>query len=269
MSEAVPAIPEREEGSLLARLGFLVLTLCHHTGGVVLLLREDLALLLRLRVDAAETLRHLERFAVRSLLVVIGGSAIVGGVVAMQGLGYVARYHATDAFGWAAGVSSFREVAPMLLGLVVASRVGARNTAELSTLVARERLDALTALGLDPRRVVVAPRLFAISISAVLLFPIATTTVLASAFLIAWGVGDQRLAASWSSVIDYMPAGVVLEGLLRMAAFGALIAVASCWFGTRGGHDARAVGRNVYGQSVASFTGIVVINLYLTFLGGA
>lgn len=265
----VPELSPADRRSPIARLGLFVLVVCHHTGGVTLLLWETLARLARLRVDLAETVRHLERFGVRALPIVLAGSVIVGGVVGMQGLGYVERYHATDVFGWAAAVSSYREVAPMLLGLIVASRIGARNTAELATMVARDRVDSIRALGLDPRRVLLLPRLVAITISALVLYPIATTTVLLSAFLTAAAVGGQRLQASWSSVVEYMPATVVLEGLLRLTAFGLLIAVASCWFGTLGGRDARAIGRNVYAQSVASFTGIVVVNLYLTFLGGA
>lgn len=267
--EGPPTAHPEEEGSLPARVGERALSICHDVGGQFLVSMRAVARLLRLRVDAAEVLRHTDRFAVASLPLVLVGAIIIGGVVAMQGLGYIARYNATDVYGWASGVSAFREVGPMLLGLTLASRLGAKNTAELASMMARERIDALTALGLDEERVVIAPRFFAIVLSAALLYPVATTTVLLASYVLAWAIGDQLLAASWSSLIEYMPWTVVLEGFLRLIAFGAVIAVSSCWFGTRGGRDARAIGRAVYAQSVASLTGVVVLNLYLTFLGGA
>lgn len=267
--EGIPKPHPEEAATLPARVGLAVLSVCHDVGGQLLVVGRATRLLARLRVDGRETLRQIERFAIGSLGLVFAGSIIVGGVVAMQGLGYVARYNATDVYGWASGVSSFREVAPLLLGLTLASRLGAKNTAELASMVARERLDALTALGLDNERVVIAPRMWAIVISAALLYPIATTTVLLSSYSLAWAIGDQNISASFSSLVEYMHWTVPLEGLARLTAFGALIAVSSCWFGTRGGKDARAIGRAVYAQSVASLTGVVVLNLYLTFLGGA
>jgi phospholipid/cholesterol/gamma-HCH transport system permease protein len=264
-----PLLDAEHASSLIARLGHAFMVLCHDFGGTLLLALSSLRLLLKGRVDGRETLRHTERFALRPLPLVLGGSIIVGGVVAMQGLGYISRYNATDVYGWASGVSSFREVAPMLLGLTLASRVGAKNTAELASMVAKERLDALSALGLDVVQVVIAPRAIAITLAAVLLYPLATTTVLLSSFLLARAIGDQHLFASWASLVEYMPASVVLEGFARMTAFGALIGTTTVYFGTRGGRDARAIGRAVYAASVASVAGIVGLNLYLTFLGGA
>lgn len=255
--------------AVLIRVGRATLALCADVGAMALALRASFSLLLVGRVDGRELARHLRRFAVAPLPLVLGASAVMGGVVAMQGLGYIRRYNASEVFGWAAGMSSFRDVGPLLLGFMLASRLGAKNTAELASMVARERLDALSALGLDVGRVVYAPRFFAVAIAGVLLYPLAATTVLLSSFLLAWIVGDQRFAVSWHSMLEYMDAGIVLEGLARMVAFSALIGLSSCHFGARAGPDARAIGRAVFASSVASMGGIVVVNLYLSFVGGA
>ncbi|MFZ9888602.1 MAG: MlaE family ABC transporter permease [Myxococcota bacterium] len=250
-------------------VGVLVLAVLHDVGGQLLTARAALACLLRGRIDGRETLRHVDRFGVGSLPLVLGGSVVVGGIVAMQGLGYISRYNATDVFGWASAVSAFREVGPLLLGLTLAARLGAKNTAELASMQARERLDAVKALGLDVTEVVVAPRLCAIVLSTVLVYPLCTITVLWTAFGLAAAVGDQRWSASVSSLLTYVPWTTPLQGLFRLACFGVLIAVSSSWFGTRGGRDARAIGQAVYAQSVASLSGVVVLNLTLTLLGGA
>lgn len=266
--EEPPALSKADGRSPLARLGQGAIVPAHHTGGLLFFAPRALGMLLFLRADLAETIRHTARFGLRSLPLVLTGAVLVGGVVGMQGLGYVRRYNATEVFGWAAGLSSFREVAPLLLSLLLAARVGAKNTAELASMRARERLDALVALGLDPERVVLGPRVWAITLSAGILFPLATTTVLASAFLLAWALGDQRLSVSVYSMMEYLPHTAVLQGLARLVVFGFLIAVASTYFGALApsGRDARSVGRAVYASSVTSMTAIVIVNLSVSFL---
>jgi ABC-type transporter Mla maintaining outer membrane lipid asymmetry permease subunit MlaE len=114
----------------------------------------------------------------------------------------------------------------------------------------------------------VLPRLIAIALAGVVLYPLATTAVLLSSFAIASAAGDQRFAISVWSMIEYMDAGIVLQGLLRLAVFSTWIGVASCWFGRLPGVDARAVGGAVFAASVTSLGGIVVLNLALSFVQG-
>lgn len=263
-AEAPPALGDG--AGPVARLGHATMLLCHDVGGLVVLAMAVARGVFLLRIDRRELVRQLDRFCLQVMPLMLGGSVIVGGVVAMQGLGYIDRYNATEVYGWAAALSSYREVGPLLLGMVLASRVGAKNTAELATMLARERLDALVALGLDPHRVVVAPRAVAIGLSAAILFPLASTTIFLSSVLIAAVVGDQLLAVSWYSMVEYTHASEVLEGFLRMSLFGGLIGVCSSAYGLRSGRDARAIGRSVYASSVASMSSLVVVNLYLSFL---
>jgi phospholipid/cholesterol/gamma-HCH transport system permease protein len=253
---------------VVPRVGRATIAVCTEVGAMTLLVAAAVGAVLRGRVDARELVRHLHRFAVEPLLLVLGGAVITGGVVAMQGLDYVRRYNAGEVLGWAAGLSSFRDVGPLLLGFTLSARLGARNTAELSTMVARERLDALRALGLDPREVVVLPRLIAVSLAGVVLYPIGTTTVLLTSFGVAQLVGDQRFSTSWWSFVEYVQPGSILQGLLRLVAFSTLIGVTSCHFGAQPGSDAASIGRAVFASSVASMGGIVVVNLYLSFAQG-
>jgi phospholipid/cholesterol/gamma-HCH transport system permease protein len=254
-------------------IGALALRLIGDVGALALLFGHSCMLLVRGRVDGREWVRHLSRFLFGSLAIVMSGSVVVGGVVAMQGLNYVSRYSAREVFGWAVGLSSFRDVAPLLLGFTIAARLGTKNAAELATLSARERIDAIEALGLDADETVVAPRLWAIAAASAVLYPFATTTVLLSSFLVAWGVGDQPLPVSWWSLTTYMHASIALQGMERLVAFGVLVGTVSCHFGQAlrapgAPRDARAIGRAVFSSSVASMCGIVVLNLYLSFIGG-
>ena len=71
----------------VARLGHATLVLCHDVGGLVLLALSVARKLLTLQVDRRELIRQLDRFCLQVMPLMIGGSVIVGGVVAMQGIG--------------------------------------------------------------------------------------------------------------------------------------------------------------------------------------
>ena len=68
--------------------------------------------LVRGRVDLREFLRHWYRFTYGVFPIALIASIGVGGIVALQGLEYVDRYNASDVFGWAAGISSYRHCPP-------------------------------------------------------------------------------------------------------------------------------------------------------------
>jgi phospholipid/cholesterol/gamma-HCH transport system permease protein len=256
--------------SVLFSFGKRSLALFHDIGGLFFMALDFALMSLSLSVDRRETLRHFHRFCFGSLPVIFGGSLIVGGVVAMQGLGYLSRYNATEVFGWAAGLSAYREVGPLLLGMTIAARLGAKNTAELITMRSRERLDSLTALGLNVEQTVYAPRFWGIVLSTFVLFPICAFVILMTSFVLAYWIGDQNVFVSWYSFTTYIRPSQILQGFLRMTLFGAWVGLCSCYFSChRPDRDARAIGQSVFASSVASMTGVVTINLYLSFLAGA
>lgn len=258
--------------AVLVALGELVQRRAGEIGALILSGRRALAAGGRLRIDATETLRQTDRMFFDALPLVAVAAVAVGGVVAMQGLNYIVRYSASEVFGWAAALSAYRDVGPLLLGCGLAARIGARNTAELAVMAARERLDAVRALGIDPEPTVVWPRLVATVLCSVLYWAPACTLVLGVAFLVASLIGDQRLAASVWSVASYVDAGTLLNGLLRMVVFGVIVGLSSCHAGVSveasEDRSAGAIGRAVYSGSVLSLAGVVLANAVLSLLGG-
>jgi phospholipid/cholesterol/gamma-HCH transport system permease protein len=225
------------------------------------------------RFDRRETLRLVD-VGLRDVAVTVAiGAIVIGGIVGLQGLGYLTRYAATDVFGWAAAMSAFRDVGPTLLAFALAARLGTRNAAETAVLAARERLDAICALGLDPARLVTTPRVLALLIVSLALYPPAALIMLIVAFLFAAVLGGQSVVISAWSVVEYVDVGILLEGLLRMSLFGVTIGLAtthaglSLWLAEQRG--AGDVGAAVYGGSVVSACGIVVVNLVASLLGSA
>lgn len=242
------------------------------TGALVLRAWHVLRAVVTGRLDVRETLRLVDEALIDAALTAFLGSILIGGIVGLQGLGYLTRYFATEVFGWAAAVSGFRDVGPLLLAFALAARVGTKNTAQVATLAARERVDALCALGLDPHVVVTTPRTVAVVVAAVIMYPLSAFVIIAVAFVFAAVLGGQSIAVSAWSVVSYVHATVLWEGLLRLALFSTLIGLCTTHAGLslwqRGDASAAAIGGAVYRGSVLSLTGVVVVNLAASWFGG-
>jgi phospholipid/cholesterol/gamma-HCH transport system permease protein len=258
---------------VVSAVGHATLSAVETFGSVCMRAFALIAAVVRRTVDSRELARQTMRLLVDAIPLALVASLVVGGVVAMQGLGYLKRYNATLVYGWAAGVSAFRDVGPMLLGFCLSARTGSKNAAELASMAARERLDAVRALGLDVERTVILPRLGATVLVALLLYLPMCAIVLGTAFVVAFSLGGQNVMVSVWAFVDYVKPTVILEGALRMLAFGAAIGLASCHAGSavqlRADASARSIGEAVFASSVLSVSGVVVINLILSVLGGA
>jgi phospholipid/cholesterol/gamma-HCH transport system permease protein len=242
------------------------------TGALVLRAGRVLRAVVTGRCDARETLRLVDEALVDAAPTALVGSVLIGGIVGLQGLGYLTRYFATEVFGWAAAISAFRDVGPLLLAFALAARVGTKNAAQVATLAARERIDALCALGLDPHVVITAPRTVAVVFAALFMYPLSALVIVLVAFAFAAVLGGQSIAISAWSVASYVHATVLWEGLLRLVLFATSIGLCTTHAGLslwqRGDASAAAVGAAVYRGSVLSLTGIVIVNLFASWLGG-
>ena len=94
----------------------------------VLLVRVLLALVPP-RLDGRELWRNLYKMGVQSVPIVMLTAVFAGGIMVIQAAMYVRRFNAYSMVGWGAGYSTFREVGPILIGLMFSGRVGSNNAA--------------------------------------------------------------------------------------------------------------------------------------------
>ena len=249
---------------MTAPLSRLLTPIGKHTLNVLGFTAFAISELLLGRVDAREFLRHWYRFTYGVFPIALIASIGVGGIVALQGLEYVSRYNASDVFGWAAGISSYRDIAPLLLGLVIANAVGARNTAELLAWRAQAGEVSFKAIGIHTFRIIEGPRLYAIIMTAILLFPIVVLATLSSAILFAGILGHQNLFVSFYSIYHYVPLFVLGEGFIRLSCFGFLIGIFSIYFARTQHFDPLSVGQGVGRAAAISTLLITILNFILT-----
>jgi len=128
-----------------------------------------------------ETVRQMDLIGVGSLPIVLLTGFFTGGVLILQTYPTLEYYSLQDQAGKSVATSIIRELGPVLSALMVSGRIGSAISAELGSMVVSQQIDAMRALGTDPNRKLVAPRIVA------LIFMLPLLTVAADIFGIIGG----------------------------------------------------------------------------------
>ncbi|MEO1174542.1 MAG: ABC transporter permease [Myxococcota bacterium] len=179
-------------------LGRGAVELAGHVGGIALVFARTAARLPH-RFDGREFLRSLHNFGNGSLPVVAATAAFTGVIMVLQGALYVQRFGVYDLVGWFTGFATFREIGPVLIGLMFSGRVGANNTSELATMRVNEQLTALEIMAIDVYELLVAPRFVAMMLSMAVLVVLGDGFAVASGALAARILLDLDFLAFWRS----------------------------------------------------------------------
>ena len=136
-------------------------------------------------VSLRETSRHIIVIGVQSLPIVLITAVFTGMVLAIQTAYGLQRFGAKNYVGNLVGLALARELGPVLTAVMVCGRVGAGIAAEISSMMVTEQVDAIRALGGDPIRRLVSPRIVAGMISLPLLTGLAVVVGIAGGMAIA------------------------------------------------------------------------------------
>ena len=266
-----PAVSEASRpGSpgVVAEIGASALRVAQEIGGIVVLAAQVARALVPPRIDGRELWKSLYKMGNRSVPIVVLTALFAGGLMTLQAGPFVKKFGATSLAGWGAGYAVLREIGPILIALMFSGRVGANNTAELATMTVTEQLDGLRALAIDPLRFLVVPRVVAMLIALVALTVIGDVVALLGAA----AVGRAMLGIEWSTMFhsfaDNLRPYDLMHGIYKSIAFGAAIAVSSCYFGVTVRGGAVGVGRAVNAAVVAAAVSIMLLDFFLTYLTG-
>lgn len=212
------------------------------------------------------TIYQMESLGVRSLGIASVTSVFVGMVMAVQFAFGLQKFGGMEYTGRIIGLSFSRELAPTLTAVIVGGRIGAGIAAEVGSMAVTEQIDAIRALGADPVKKLVVPRLLAAIVVMPVLGAVALVLGFGGAMMITaaqFGIPPGFfLRTSLGSVTfaDY------ISGMYKCPFFGAIIALTGCHFGltTRGGTEGvgQATTRTVVVISIA----ILIADFFLTKL---
>ncbi len=253
---------------IFAGVGASAITVAQEVGGIGLLAADVVRALAPPRIEGRELWKHLYRMGNRSVPIVVLTALFAGGLMTLQAGPFVTKFGATALAGWAAGYAVLREIGPILIALMFSGRVGANNTAELSTMTVTEQIDGLRALAIDPVRFLVVPRVIAMMTMLVALTVIGDLVALAGAAVVARVMLDIEWSTMYHSFADNLRPFDFLHGVFKAIAFGTAIALSSCYFGVTVRGGAVGVGRAVNNAVVASAISIMLLDFFLTYLTG-
>lgn len=240
---------ERVDGLIDRLRSFL-----EHVGKVTLLTRDALVALVTTRFQWKAFVYQMEQLGVKSLSIGAATAIFVGIVMAIQFAFSLERFGAKDSVGRIVGLSEARELAPALTSLVVGTRIAAGMTAEIGAMNVTEQIDAIRALGADPVRKLVVPRVLA----GILIMPMLACFALVlgtlSAMLVCNVSFGIQMPFFLTSAIDSVGMRDFLSGLGKTPFFGFLVAILGCHFGfqTRGGTE---------GVGTSTTTSVVVVSI--------
>ncbi len=213
-----------------------------------------------------DILTQMDIVGVGSLTVVMLTGFFTGAVLTLQSSKTLTTFGAVAFTGQLVAVSLVRELGPVLTSLMIAGRVGSGIASELGSMLVTEQINAMRALGTDPIKKLVVPRLLATTS----MLPVAT--VMADAMGIIGGLATSvfvlrisanlYLARAWNG-LSYMD---LFGGLLKPIVFGATVAIVSCHCGLRTYGGTQGVGRSTTQAVVVSSILIITLNLFLTRL---
>lgn len=213
-----------------------------------------------------DMVEQFEYIGIGSLTVVILTGFFTGAVLALQTGITLDQFGARPFVGRLISASMVKELGPVLTGLMLAGRIGSGIAAEIGSMVVTDQISALRALGTDPVRKLVVPRVLAGVFMAPVLTVIANTVGIIGGWLIA--VFQLRVASSlyWMSIIE----GLYLEdawmGLIKPFCLGYAIVTIGCHVGLRTSGGTQGVGRATTNAVVAASVAVIAVNFFVTRL---
>jgi len=213
-----------------------------------------------------DVIEQIDQIGLGSVTVVILTGFFTGAVLALQSGMTLDQFGARPFVGRLISASMIKELGPVLTALMLAGRVGSGIAAELGSMMVTEQISALRALGTDPIRKLVVPRVIAGFVMCPLLTVVANTVGMLGGWIIA--VTQLRVASSvyWNSVVD----GLFLEdlwmGIIKPFFLGFVIVTIGCHVGLRASGGTQGVGRATTNAVVAASVTVLVVDFFLTRL---
>ena len=212
----------------------------------------------------SETLMQADSIGVGSLPVVIMTGFSIGAVLALQSSNTLQRFGSLSLTGQLVSLTMVRELGPVLSGLMVSGRNSSGMASELGSMKVTEQIDAMRALGTDPTKKLVTPRLIASTFMLLILTVISDLVGLGGGWLVArFALGldsNQYWSTAWQSLVF----ADVFMGLTKPLLFGFIIGSIGCYYGLSAKGGTQGVGRATTQAVVAASVLIVVVDFFYT-----
>jgi phospholipid/cholesterol/gamma-HCH transport system permease protein len=199
-----------------------------------------------------------------SLTVVLLTGLFTGAALASQTGITLDQFGARPLVGRLVSASMVIELGPVLTALMLTGRIGSGIAAELGSMVVTDQINALRALGTDPVRKLVVPRMLAGLFMAPALTIISDLMGIFGGWVVARFQLQVSSALYWSSVTDVLYVQDLYQGLVKPFVFGFLIVTVACYVGLRTSGGTQGVGKATTIAVVAGSVAVIAADFFVT-----
>jgi phospholipid/cholesterol/gamma-HCH transport system permease protein len=243
-----------------------ILGFVEQLGEIATLTGQTAKSLLKRPLEVGSTIYQMESLGVRSMGIVAVSSLFIGMVMTIQFAFGLRRFGGLEYIPRVVVLSFARELAPTLTAVIVGGRIGSGMAAEVGAMNVTEQVDAIRALGADPVKKLVLPRV----VAAILVMPILgifafSLGTLGAIFIcrFQFGISEQFFV---QSALETLQMSDFLSGLAKTPVFGLIIAIVGCHFGLRTTGGTEGVGLSTTRTVVVVSIAILVADFMMTKL---
>ena len=232
----------------------------------MLLSVESVACVFRTPFYVDDTLEQMDIIGIGSLPIVVLTGFFIGAVMVLQTAAQFTRFGETALVGDVVAISIVRELGPSITSLLVAGRNASGIASELGSMLVTEQVDAMRAMGTDPVKKLVTPRVLATTLMLPLLTAISDFIGLVGGYLISHFQLRLDPVQYWTRAIHALEFGDLVQGLVKPFIFGFILSTVGCYYGLSVKGGTQGVGRATTQAVVTASVLILVSNFFITRL---
>jgi phospholipid/cholesterol/gamma-HCH transport system permease protein len=213
-----------------------------------------------------EILNQMYACGSESVPIILVSSLAIGCLLTVEVGNQLEGFGAKLLTGRTTALSVIREMGPIITGLMLCSRVGARNGAELGAMQISEQIEALRAFGTDPIARLVMPRLFAALVMFLPLVALSNFAAIVGGGIVAQTYHHIDSGFYWNSVLNQLMVKDFVVGAIKPFVFAVIITLVSCFNGFSATGGTAGVGRSTIKGIVVSSGLVLVANFYISKL---
>ena len=214
----------------------------------------------------ADMIQQADLIGFGSLPIVVLTGFFTGAVLALQSSATLSKFGSLSLTGQLVSLSMVRELGPVLTSLMVAGRNASGMASELGSMKVTEQIDAMRALGTDPTKKLVTPRVIASTVMLFFLTIISNLVGLVGGFLVAYFILGLDTNQYWTSAYQTLVYADVFMGLTKPLLFGFILSTVGCFYGMNAHGGTQGVGRATTQAVVASSVLILMVDAFYTRL---
>jgi len=211
-----------------------------------------------------DIVEQLDAIGVGSLTVVLLSGLFTGAALALQSGQTLDQFGARPVVGRLVSASMIKELGPVLTALMLTGRIGSGIAAELGSMMVTDQINALRALGTDPVRKLVVPRVLAGFFMAPLLTIIADFVGILGGWVVARFTLQVNSGLYWSSVTKGLYVEDAWMGIIKPFVFGFIIVTIACHVGLRTSGGTAGVGKSTTLSVVAASVAVIAADFFVT-----